>query len=62
MYRAVDWHYSFMPIKDEKVGWLMDRVSEKRLWMTPKEAVERIKSHKPKGEQGGGVNQAKPGG
>ncbi|MEM1085099.1 MAG: hypothetical protein AAGI48_13385 [Verrucomicrobiota bacterium] len=29
-YRAVDWHYSFMPIKDGKVSWLVDRFSKKR--------------------------------
>ncbi len=61
-YRAVDWHYSFMPIKDEKVGWLTDRISGTRVWMTPKDAVHRINAHKSKSEQSGGAHPARPGG
>lgn len=50
-YRAVDWHYSFVPIKDGKVGWLIDRSTEKREWISPEEALRRINANKLKGKE-----------
>jgi hypothetical protein len=47
-YRAVDYHYSFVPIKDGKVGWLIDRFTEERQWVFPEEAIRRIKANKEK--------------
>lgn len=47
-YRAVDWHYSFVPMKGDKVGWLVNRYPEKREWITPTEAIDRIKALKNK--------------
>lgn len=44
-YRAVDWHYSFMPLKEGKVGWLVDRSSKKREWITPLQVARRIEAH-----------------
>ena len=46
IYRAVDWNYSFMPAKDSKVEWLLDRDSKKTEWITTTEALERIKKHR----------------
>lgn len=45
-YRAVDWSYSFMLVKDGKVEWLLDRESKKTEWITTAEALERIKEHR----------------
>jgi hypothetical protein len=50
-YRAVDWHYSFAPLKDGKVGWLVERYPAKREWIEPSEVLRRIKANKLKGEQ-----------
>lgn len=45
-YRAVDWSYSFMPIKDGNVEWLLDRESKKTEWITIAEALKRIERHR----------------
>lgn len=47
-YRAVDWHYSFMPLKEGKVGWLVDRRSKKREWISPLQVARRIEAHQKK--------------
>ena len=47
-YIAVDWHYSFAPIKDGKVGWLIDRYTDKRQWISAEEAMQRIKANQEK--------------
>ena len=54
-YRAVDWHYSFTPIKDGRVGWLMDEDPnpEKREWLPPAAVLQRIKAFKSKIGQAG---------
>lgn len=52
-YRAVDWHYSFAPIKDGKVGWLIERFPAKREWIPTAEVLRRIKANKSKSEQVG---------
>jgi hypothetical protein len=53
-YRAVDWHYSFAPIKDGRVGWLMDEDPnpERREWLTPAAVLHRIKAFKAESESG----------
>lgn len=56
-YRAVDWHYSFSPIKDGKVGWLADRIKEDRIWITPDDALQRIKANKSASEQAAPSNR-----
>lgn len=52
-YRAVDWHYSFAPLKDGKVGWLLERFPAKREWISSAEVLRRIKANKAKSEQNG---------
>lgn len=44
-FRAVDWHYSFMPVKEGKVSWLINRHSAKREWISIEEAKRRIVAH-----------------
>lgn len=51
VYRAVDWHYSFAPLKDGKVGWLLERFPAKREWISSAEVLRRIKANKSKSEQ-----------
>ena len=50
-YRAVDWHYSFAPLKDGKVGWLLERFPAKREWISSAEVLGRIKANKAKSEK-----------
>ena len=59
-YRAVDWHYSFAPIKDGRVGWLMDDDPnpERREWLTSAAVLQRIKAFKGKSEQPGPAQPA----
>lgn len=45
-YRAVDWHYSFAPVRKGKVGWLVDRPEGTREWMAPGEVARRIEFHR----------------
>jgi hypothetical protein len=47
-YRAVDWNYSFVPIKDGKVGWLIDRFTDKRQWISAEEAIRLIMANQEK--------------
>ncbi len=51
-YRAVDWHYSFAPLKNEKVGWLVEKSPIKREWLTKTEVLRRIEANKSKGKRG----------
>lgn len=53
-YRAVDWHYSFAPLKKGKVGWLIQRYPAKREWISPAEVLRRIKANKLKSQSGPG--------
>lgn len=53
-YRTVDWHYSFAPLKDGKVGWLIERFPAKREWISPAEVLRRIKAKKSESESGPG--------
>ncbi len=41
-YRPTDSTFSFMPVVDGKVGWLVDVPKSKRIWITPAEALKRI--------------------
>ncbi len=50
-YRGVDWNYSFMPAKDGKVEWLLDRETKKTEWITTAEALGRIKKHRKESER-----------
>jgi hypothetical protein len=61
-YRAVDWHYSFAPIKNGQVGWLMDGDPnpERREWLTPAAVLQRIKAFKAQCEQAAPSNGGKP--
>jgi hypothetical protein len=45
-YRAVDWHYSFLRIKDGKVEWLIDRETQQTELITIEEAVMRVNNYK----------------
>ena len=47
-YRPADSTYSFMPVVDGKVGWLVDVPESKRIWITPAEALKRINDNKTK--------------
>jgi len=47
-YRALDYHYSFSPIRDGKVGWLIERHPVEREWISPEEALQRIEAYKEK--------------
>lgn len=61
-YRAVDWHYSFAPIRDERVGWLMDEDPnpERREWLTPAAVLHRIKALKAESQTGSGQPADRP--
>lgn len=54
-YRAVDWHYSFAPIKDGRIGWLMDDDPSpgRREWLSPAAVLQRIKAFKAQSEKDG---------
>lgn len=47
-YRPADSTFSFMPVVNGKVGWLVGVPESKRIWITPAEALKRINDNKAK--------------
>ncbi len=50
-YRAVDWDYGLMPIRNGEVEWTITRLPRKTEWITIDEALRRIKAHRTQSEE-----------
>jgi len=51
-YRAVDWDYGLLPVKEGKVEWTITRLPRKTEWILIEEALRRINAHR-NGQPGG---------
>lgn len=50
-YRAVDWNYGLMPVKEGKVEWTITKLPRTTEWISIEEALRRITDHKKRSDQ-----------